>query len=194
MREVISWLQHRFGLLVQWGAFVAGMSLVIHGLVILAAPQFSSQIAMNELKKLGPINSAVSLSPYERTVLSGQFPDTVVTNDVCIFNLSQGPLDLKAHLPKGQWSLALYSDNRQLIYAATESDNDGTEFRAILAGTGQQFDNPQEIDEIRVAQFTGLVVFRRFTADNEGPVALSCQAYLPSPSSLRPFEPLTGTK
>lgn len=183
MKGALSWLQYRLGLLVQWGAFVAGVSVVMHGLVVLAAPQFSSQLAMSELKKLGPVNKAVSLSPDERTALTGRYPDAVVANDVCIFNLSQGPLVLSASLPDGQWSLSLYSDSRQLIYRTDEGSVDGSEFQAILAGTGQQFDNPQQSGEIRVAQFTGLAVFRRFAADDGPTVALTCQAYIPAPTS-----------
>lgn len=153
-------LKFKLGNLVQWTVFVLGLSVVVHGMMVFAAPTVHTKQIMNQLLNDAHINEREAVLAPGLNLLGSQFPDSERFVDVCVFNLSQGPILLTDIVPEGNWSLSLYSESRELLYRLTSDEVSAGDFRALLAGTGQHYDQEDGVREIVTDRFGGLVVFR----------------------------------
>ena len=147
--------------LVQWSVFVLGLSAVFHVLVVIAIPNVTVMSSTARISDAGGLNEALhSGTPGADQWLIERHPNPDILTSVCAFNLALGPVRLEAQIPGALWSVSIYGDNRQLVHRLDESDISGHAFKAILAGTGQHFANEDEIEEIHISRFTGIIVFR----------------------------------
>lgn len=145
----------------QWTIFVLGLSVVFHLLVVLAIPNVTVMSASSRITEAGGLNKALHApSPNAEIWLDGRLSNPDVLTSVCAFNLALGPVRVSAQIPQALWSVSIYGDNRELIHTLDESDVKNGTFDAIIAGTGQHFPNEDDIREIHLSRFTGIVVFR----------------------------------
>lgn len=145
----------------QWTIFVLGLSAVFHFLVVLAIPNITVMSAASRITDAGGLNKALhSHTESAELWLDGRLANPDILTSVCAFNLALGPVRISAQIPKALWSVSIYSDTRQLIYTIDEADVTNGTFDAIIAGTGQHFANEEDLREIHLARFTGIVVFR----------------------------------
>lgn len=104
----------------QWQTILSGIVLaaMVHICTTFLAPHFYRSDAYSRLARSLPANTFVMLPQAEpkAQVIPYQMPDARYS--VCSFDLSAGPLSIRAVLPEPGWTLVLYSPAEEGFYAS----------------------------------------------------------------------------
>jgi uncharacterized membrane protein len=157
---------------VSWWTVLAAIVCagIVHILATLMVPQLAAGSAYQRLAAGLPPNKMRMLP----IVAAGAQPLPFMTPDtryaVCRFDVSNGPVSIRAFLPDKGWSLALYSPSGDNFYAAPAQDLRRTEVNFTLLPPGERpagffgfgFGRTaaQSSSEIIAPQGEGLVVVR----------------------------------
>jgi uncharacterized membrane protein len=99
----------------------AMIAALVHIVAILIIPLYAANDAFARLSRLGPVNATIALSqpsPQERLI---PFGDPAVANAFCRFDLTAGPLRVKAPVDgSGFASLSFHTRRGSIFYAITD--------------------------------------------------------------------------
>lgn len=102
--------------------------VVVHVLTVWAAPRLIMQILMNgpTAKSLDMNNKAAFPPPVTAQSRSVVMPSPDMLYSVCVFNVSQGPVRVKANPQlNGYWSIALYASNSDNFFVINDRNAKG---------------------------------------------------------------------
>jgi uncharacterized membrane protein len=122
------------GLYVALGLVLAGL---IHIGAVLLLPMVAPRNANARLVGLGPVNTMIQLPPAEpgHQVMPMMAPD--VRYALCRYDLTSGPVRLRAPLGDALWMIALYTPEGSNFYAVAGGELRRDEIDLIIA-TGDQ--------------------------------------------------------
>lgn len=122
------------GLYIALGLVLAGL---IHIVAVLLLPMVAPRNAYARLIGLGPVNTVIQLPAAEpgRQVMPMMAPD--VRYALCRYDLSAGPMRVKAPISDDLWMIALYTPEGSNFYAVAGGDLKRDEINLIIA-TGDQ--------------------------------------------------------
>jgi uncharacterized membrane protein len=140
------------GLYIALGVVLAGL---IHVIAVLTLPMLAPRDAQARLAALGPANTMIELpepSPG-RQVMPMMAPD--VRYAVCRYDLSNGPVRLKARIADELWLIAFYTPLGENFYTVIGADLKQPEIDLIIAAPDQTVaevgvDSPEEFDKVVV--------------------------------------------
>jgi uncharacterized membrane protein len=135
------------------------LCLVLAGLIHIAAvltlPTLAPKDAWDRLIPLGPANTMIAIPPASpgQSVLPMMGPD--VRYAFCRFDLTDGPVRLKATVPDALWLIAFYTPKGENFYAVSGADMRRAQLDLIIATADQPVaeagvDAPEEADQVVV--------------------------------------------
>ncbi|MGH6736105.1 MAG: DUF1254 domain-containing protein [Methyloceanibacter sp.] len=140
------------GLYIALGLVLAGL---IHVVAVLTLPMLAPRDAHARLAALGPANTMIQLpaSAPGRQVMPMMAPD--VRYAVCRYDLSNGPVRLRARIADGLWLIAFYTPLGENFYAVVGADLRKPDVDLIIATTDQDVaevgvDAPEAFDNVVV--------------------------------------------
>lgn len=140
------------GLYIALGIVLAGL---IHLVAVLTLPLLAPRDAQARLAALGPANTMIQLpAPAPgRQVMPLMAPD--VRYAVCRYDLSNGPVRLRARIANGLWLIAFYTPLGENFYAVVGADMKQPEVDLIIATSDQTVeevgvDAPEAFDKVVV--------------------------------------------
>jgi uncharacterized membrane protein len=157
-------------LMVALGA--AMIAALVHIVAILIVPLYASRDAFARLSPLGPTDATILLpepSPATRLVPYG---DPAVASAFCRFDLSAGPLRVRAPVdPAGFSSLSFHTRRGAIFYAITDKAATHGALEALVLTEDQlraisaKDDEDVPVHELRIVSGTdtGFVVMRSFS-------------------------------
>lgn len=130
---------------------------LIHVAAVLALPVLAPKNAWARLLPLGPPNTMILL-PAARPgneVMPMMAPD--MRYAICRFDLSAGPVRLRAGVPNDLWMIALYTPESDNFYTVQGADMRRAQIDLIIAKEEQDVaeagvDAPEEADEVVVVK------------------------------------------
>lgn len=137
------------------------LCLVLAGLIHIAAvltlPALAPKNAWSRLLPLGPANAMIQIPPPTpgHQVMPMLAPD--VRYAFCRFDLTQGPVRMRAAVPNDLWLIALYDKEGDNFYTVAGADMKSGRIDLIIAKEDQQVaeagvDAPEESDEVVVVK------------------------------------------
>ena len=95
---------------------------LIHVIAVLTLPLLAPRTAYARLADLGPANTIIKLPALERgqQVMPKLAPD--VRYAMCLFDLTEGPIYLRANVPDELWLIAFYTPIGENFYTVVGSD------------------------------------------------------------------------
>jgi uncharacterized membrane protein len=122
------------GLYIALCVVLAGL---IHVVAVLTLPMLAPRDAQARLAALGPANTMIQLpvAAPGRQVMPMMAPD--VRYAVCRYDLSEGPVRLRARIADGLWLIAFYTPLGENFYAVSGADMKRSEVDLIIATTDQ---------------------------------------------------------
>lgn len=107
------------GLYIALGLALAGL---IHIVAVLMLPSLAPRNAQARLAELGPANTMIGIPPASpgRQILPMMAPD--IRYAFCRFDLTGGPVTLKAVAPDGHWLIGLYTPEGENFYSVVGAD------------------------------------------------------------------------
>ncbi len=162
----ISQLLFRIATLIVFGA-------AVHICIILIMPYVSKGNAWSRLEDSAKLNELAFLEPTKERPSPIAFMAPDVRYAICRYDLSNGPLQLRAPLPNDLWSIALYSQHGENYYLISGRDVQSKAVN-LLVVVDRTIDNEKqeeqnigapgkaELREITVAApaKTGIIVIR----------------------------------
>lgn len=162
----ISQLLFRIATLIVFGA-------AVHICIILIMPYVSKGNAWSRLEDSTKLNELAILAPSTQSPSPIAFMAPDVRYAICRYDLSKGPLQLRAPLPNDLWSIALYSQHGENYYVISGRDVQSKAVN-LLVVVDKTIDNEKqeeqslgsagkvELREITVAApaKTGMIVIR----------------------------------
>jgi uncharacterized membrane protein len=140
------------GLYIALGLVLAGL---IHVVAVLTLPMLAPRDAQARLAALGPANTMIQLpAPAPgRQVMPMMAPD--VRYAVCRYDLSKGPVRLRARIADELWLIAFYTPLGENFYAVVGADMRRPEVDLIIATADQTVaevgvDSPEAFDDVVV--------------------------------------------
>lgn len=140
------------GLYIALGLVLAGL---IHVVAVLTLPMLAPRDAQARLAALGPANTMIHLpAPAAgRQVMPMMAPD--VRYAVCRYDLSNGPVRLRARIADELWLIAFYTPLGENFYAVVGADMKQPEVDVIIATSDQTIeevgvDSPEAFDKVVV--------------------------------------------
>lgn len=140
------------GLYIALGLALAGL---IHLVAVLTLPMLAPRDAHARLAALGPANTIIQLPPPApgRQVMPLMAPD--VRYAVCRYDLSTGPVRLRARTADDNWLIAFYTPLGENYYTVVGADLKRPEVDLIIATTDQTVaevgvDSPEAFDDVVV--------------------------------------------
>lgn len=150
----------------------AMIAALVHIVAILIIPFYASRDAFARLSPLGPINATIALpqpGPQARLIPYG---DPAVASAFCRFDLSAGPLRVKAPANlSGFASLSFHTRRGSIFYALTDKAATHGMLEALVLTEDQlralaaKDDEDVPVQELRIVSTadTGFVVMRSFS-------------------------------
>jgi len=153
-------------------AAAALLGALVHFALVLAIPLVAQHDAYNRLAPLGPPGETIALPRAGPTVRLAPWGDPAVASAVCLFDLSSGPIRVRAPLARaGFASLSFHTRRGSVFYvltdsAATHGAMDALvvtpeQLRALVAQDDE--DNPSEDLRIVSPTLRGFVLARVFS-------------------------------
>lgn len=107
------------GLYIALAVVLAGL---IHVVAVLTLPVLAPRDAHARLAALGPTNTIIQLPPLKpgQQVMPNMAPD--VRYAMCLFDLSEGPVHLRANIPDELWLIAFYTPIGENFYTVVGAD------------------------------------------------------------------------
>lgn len=107
------------GLYIALAVVLAGL---IHVVAVLTLPMLAPRDAHARLAALGPTNAIIQLPPLKpgQQVMPNMAPD--VRYAMCLFDLSDGPVHLRANIPDELWLIAFYTPIGENFYTVVGAD------------------------------------------------------------------------
>jgi uncharacterized membrane protein len=140
------------GLYIALAVVLAGL---IHVVAVLTLPMLAPRDAQARLAALGPANTMIQLpAPAPgRQVMPLMAPD--VRYAVCRYDLSKGPVRLKARIADERWVIAFYTPLGENYYAVVGADMKQPNLDLIVATKDQDVaevgvDSPEAFDNVVV--------------------------------------------
>ena len=142
------------------GLYIA-LCVVLAGLIHIAAvltlPMLAPRDAHARLAALGPANKMIQLPlpAPGRQVMPLMAPD--VRYAICRYDLSKGPVRLKARIADGNWLIAFYTPLGENYYTVVGGDLKRPDVDLIVAMSDQTVaevgvDSPEEFDNVVVVK------------------------------------------
>jgi len=140
------------GLYIALCVVLAGL---IHVIAVLTLPVLAPRDAHARLTALGPANTMIQLPPPApgRQVMPLMAPD--VRYAFCRYDLSNGPVRLKARIADGNWLIAFYTPLGENYYTVVGGDMKRPDVDLIVAKEDQTVaevgvDSPEAFDDVVV--------------------------------------------
>ena len=140
------------GLYVVLGIVLAGL---IHIIAVLTLPALAPKNAWARLVPLGAANAMIQLPPSRpgQQVLPMMAPD--IRYAFCRYDLSAGPVRLRAAVPDDLWLIAFYTPEGDNFYTVAGADMKRPQIEVVIARADQSVeeagvDAPEEADEVVV--------------------------------------------
>ena len=140
------------GLYIVLGLVLAGL---IHIVAVLTLPMLAPRNAQARLAALGPANTMIELPPASpgHQAMPMMAPD--VRYAFCRFDLTNGPIRLRAAIADELWLIALYTPEGENFYTVAGADMKRAQLDLILAAADQTVeeagvDAPESSDEVLV--------------------------------------------
>lgn len=153
------------------GAVLAG---VVHIVSVLAMPRLATGDAFARFARGGPSNTFRTLPPATPGAEKGPYNDPSLATGVCVYDLSQAPLRVRAALRGGTFlSISFHSRRERVYYAMTDKAATRRKFDVVVA-TPKQIDalkakdNPDDpSEELRLVspEKTGFIYVRALASD-----------------------------
>jgi uncharacterized membrane protein len=152
----------------------AMIAALVHIVAILIIPLYASRDAFARLSPLGPVNATILLpqaSPQARLIPYG---DPAVASAFCRFDLSAGPLRVKAPAdPSGFSSLSFHTRRGSIFYAITDKAATHGIMEALVLTEDQlralaaKDDEDVPVQELRIVSTTntGFVMMRSLSEE-----------------------------
>jgi uncharacterized membrane protein len=128
---------------------------LIHIVAVLTLPMLAPRDASARLAALGPANTMIQLPPPKpgRQVMPLMAPD--VRYAICRYDLSKGPVRLKARIADGNWIIAFYTPLGENYYTVVGGDLKRPDVDLIVATEDQTIaevgvDSPEAFDNVVV--------------------------------------------
>lgn len=128
---------------------------LIHVIAVLSLPILAPRDAHARLAALGSANTLIQLPPPEpgRQVMPLMAPD--VRYAFCRYDLSEGPVRLKARIADGNWLIAFYTPLGENYYTVVGGDLKRPDVDLIVATEDQTIaevgvDSPEAFDNVVV--------------------------------------------
>ncbi|HSD92850.1 MAG TPA: DUF1254 domain-containing protein [Methyloceanibacter sp.] len=194
------------GLYIALGLALAGL---IHIVAVLMLPSLAPRNAQARLAALGPANTMIELPAASpgRQVMPMMAPD--VRYAFCRFDLTNGPVRLKAAVPDELWLIALYTPEGENFYSVVGADMKRPAIDLIVVASDQTVeeagvDAPEWSDDVIVVNAPvaeGIALIRaplagpsRASQAERALRATSCGPYVrPSPPPVVPEPPPSET-
>jgi uncharacterized membrane protein len=135
----------------------AMVAALVHLVAILIIPLYASHDAFARLNPLGPVNATILLpqaSPEARLIPYG---DPAIASSFCRFDLSAGPLKVKAPAdPSGFASLSFHTRRGSIFYAITDKAATHAALEALvltedqLRAVAAKDDEDTPVQELRI--------------------------------------------
>jgi len=99
-----------------WFTAALLLGIAVHLAYILFVPRQQMDAMMGQFSALAGINKLAVLTPeaVDRVLPEA---DPALAHAVCVFDLSAGPVVVKAKIPSGYWLVALYAPNGDSFYS-----------------------------------------------------------------------------
>lgn len=122
------------GLYIALGLALAGL---IHIVAVLMLPSLAPKNAQARLAALGPANTMIEIPPAGpgRQVMPMMAPD--VRYAFCRFDLTAGPVRLKAVVPDELWLIALYTPEGDNFYSVVGADMRRAQLELVITSPDQ---------------------------------------------------------
>ena len=107
------------GLYIAMAVVLAGL---IHVVAVLTLPVLAPRDAHARLAALGPANTLIQLPPLKpgQQIMPNMAPD--VRYAMCLFDLTEGPVHLRANIPDELWLIAFYTPVGENFYTVIGAD------------------------------------------------------------------------
>jgi uncharacterized membrane protein len=124
------------------------------------------------MRTLAGVNSLKVLSANDsRTFLAGEGPGLV--HAICLYDLGKGEVKAEAPIPRGYWSLSIYTSHGTNVYTLNDRQAQVDSLSLVLrkANPLRETENPVGVDStlekifIDLTEPTGLIVMRAVLPD-----------------------------
>ena len=147
------------------------LAAIVHLVVILVMPLVATRTAYARLAALGPVNATVALPAAAPRVRFPPYADPAVAAAFCRYDLSGGPVRIRAPIGRAFSSLSFHTRRGLAFYALTDKVAAHGTIEAVLATPGDlralaaRDDEESPSRDLRIAapDREGYVVFRVFS-------------------------------
>ena len=108
-----------------WFTVAVLLGIAVHISYILFVPRIQMDAKIGEFTRLAGINHLMVVQPDK---LESVLPDAdpSLAHAICVFDLSAGPVVVKARVPTGYWLISFYAPNGDGFYSPNNRQADVT--------------------------------------------------------------------
>jgi uncharacterized membrane protein len=122
-----------------WVVVAVVLAVVVHIVTLIFAPGYVFENSLNRLAADIPNNQFFVLSREAQSKIFPEYPQDAIFG-ICRFDLTVGPVELKASLPDTLWTLTVYSKSGKTLYTVTDQQAGSDTLNLKLAMAPGLFD------------------------------------------------------
>ena len=151
----------------RWIAPLIGTALIATGayaMTLALTPYVLMKVAENRIAARSPVNRFTHSPPVRADAQFVVRPSPDLLYSTCPFDLTNGPLEIRAEPIPGRYSsISVFDARTDVAFVANDEDMAGQPMRVVLALRGQAV--PQGVETVRLIYPTGIVLQRVLLAD-----------------------------
>ena len=117
--------------------FVLAIAVAVHLVTVWAIPRLIVARVYDRIAESGGIGAPIRTGLPDANSRNVVMPSPDLLYVVCLYDVTDHPLEIVARVPRAYWSLAVYAMNSDNVFAINDRQLDGELARFVIARKGQ---------------------------------------------------------
>ncbi len=150
-----------------WIAAAIISAFIVHIVAVLLVPPVVMTVAMARMADAGADQAIVHMPPPTAASRSVVRPSPDLAYSVCLFDLSKGPLLVKAKVPETYWSVSAFAHNTDNFFVVNDQQITGDTLEFIIRREEDELAGYSGVPVSFAPSDRGIVLMRMLVTDRE---------------------------
>ncbi|MGD1933859.1 MAG: DUF1254 domain-containing protein [Candidatus Phaeomarinobacter sp.] len=150
-----------------WIAAAFVLALAVHILATLLVPPAIMSVAMVRMADSGAADRVLHTPPPDASARTVVRPSPDLAYSICLFDMSEGPLLVRAEVPETYWSVSAFAHNTDNFFVVNDQQIRGDKLELLIRREEDEVSGYEGIPVSFAPSDQGVVLMRMLVTDRE---------------------------
>ncbi len=155
-----------------WLAAAFICAIIVHIVTVLMVPPTIMSLAMMRMADAGAQTRVLHTPPPDASARTVVRPSPDLAYSICLFDMSEGPLLVRAQVPETYWSVSAFAHNTDNFFVVNDQQVPGDTFELLIRREDDEVSGHSGVPVSFAPSNKGIVLIRMLVTDRDSYLAL----------------------